>query len=74
MPRYLVVIAQGPSNCSAYSPDVPGCVASGKTPEDTLANMRSALAFHLEGLRKDGDPVPEGHDESALAAALVDVD
>lgn len=72
MARYLVVIEEGPNNCSAYSPDVPGCVATGKTREQTLRNMREALTFHLEGLREAGEPIPGGHG-AAVAADLVEV-
>jgi predicted RNase H-like HicB family nuclease len=58
MQRYLIIIEQGTSNCSAYSPDLPGCIATGATPADVEVNMREAIAFHLEGLRADGHPVP----------------
>jgi predicted RNase H-like HicB family nuclease len=58
--RYLVLIEGGPpSNYSAWSPDVPGCVATGATVEDVEREMRAAIALHLEGLAADGDPIPE---------------
>jgi predicted RNase H-like HicB family nuclease len=58
--RYLILIEGGPpSNYSAWSPDVPGCVAVGDTVEECAAQMREALAFHLEGLAKEGEPIPE---------------
>ena len=56
--KFLIVIEKGGSNYSAYSPDVPGCVASGASVEETLANIRSALEFHLEGMAEHGDPLP----------------
>jgi predicted RNase H-like HicB family nuclease len=56
--QYLVVIESAPHNFSAYSPDLPGCIATGKTREETLQNMREAIAFHLEGLREDGELIP----------------
>jgi predicted RNase H-like HicB family nuclease len=56
--RFLVVVERGQSNYSAYSPDLPGCVATGKTVEDTLAEMRSAVEFHLEGILEKGEPIP----------------
>lgn len=60
--RYLVVIeGDGKTNYSAYSPDVPGCVAVGDTPEECETDMREALAFHLEGLALAGEPIPEPH-------------
>ncbi|MEO7916035.1 MAG: type II toxin-antitoxin system HicB family antitoxin [Dokdonella sp.] len=56
--RYAIVIEQAASNYSAYVPDLPGCVATGSTIEVVEAQMREAIAFHLEGLREDGAPVP----------------
>jgi predicted RNase H-like HicB family nuclease len=58
MKKYLVIIQKAESNYGAYSPDVLGCVATGKTIEETLENMREALEFHLEGLVEEGDPLP----------------
>ena len=55
---FLVVIEKGEANYSAYSPDVPGCIASGASVEETLTNIRSALEFHLEGMAEHGDPLP----------------
>ncbi|MFZ1109376.1 MAG: type II toxin-antitoxin system HicB family antitoxin [Rhodomicrobium sp.] len=63
--RYAVVIEKTEDNYSAYAPDLPGCVATGATPEETEDNMREAIRFHIEGLREDGLAVPEG--ESRLA-------
>ncbi len=56
--RYLVVIENAGANYSAYSPDLPGCVTSGATPEEVRRNMSEAIEFHLEGLRQDGQPIP----------------
>ena len=56
--RYAVVIEKGERNYSAYVPDLPGCVSVGETPEDVKAEIREAIEFHLEGMRKDGLPVP----------------
>jgi len=56
--RYAIVIEQTVNNYSAYVPDLPGCVATGDTPEIVEAQIREAIAFHLEGLREDGLPVP----------------
>lgn len=56
--RYAVVIEPAGSNFSAYVPDPPGCVATGSTIEDVETQMREAIAFHLEGLREDGMPIP----------------
>jgi predicted RNase H-like HicB family nuclease len=57
--RYLVVIEQANGNLSAYSPDLPGCVATGKTRAEVETNMRAAIQMHIEGLREDGLPIPE---------------
>ncbi len=59
MRRFLIVIEKADGNYSAYAPDLPGCVATGKTIEQTEANMYRALQMHLDGLREDGIDVPE---------------
>lgn len=59
MEKYLIVIQKSAHNYGAYSPDVPGCVATGATVEETISNMRQALEFHLKGLAEDGEPMPE---------------
>jgi predicted RNase H-like HicB family nuclease len=56
---YVVIIERAEDGgFGVWSPDLPGCVALGDTPEDALAEMRTAIAFHLEGLREAGEPVP----------------
>ncbi|MDH3460287.1 MAG: type II toxin-antitoxin system HicB family antitoxin [Burkholderiaceae bacterium] len=57
--RYAVVIEKAEGNLSAYVPDLPGCVATGVTAREVEAEIREAIAFHLEGLREDGLPIPE---------------
>lgn len=57
--RYLVVVERAGSNFSAYLPDVPGCVATGKTPDAARRNIAAALKMHAAGLREDGLPLPE---------------
>jgi predicted RNase H-like HicB family nuclease len=59
MKRYLIVVEQTKIGYSAYSPDLPGCVSTGRTREDVEQNMREAIAFHLDGLREDGQALPE---------------
>jgi len=56
--RYAIVIEQAAGNYSAYVPDLPGCVATGGTVEEVEQQIREAIAFHLEGLREDGTPLP----------------
>jgi predicted RNase H-like HicB family nuclease len=56
--RYAVVIEKAEGNYSAYVPDLPGCVATGATVEETEAQIREAIEFHVAGLRDDGLCVP----------------
>ncbi|MEW6353277.1 MAG: type II toxin-antitoxin system HicB family antitoxin [Pseudomonadota bacterium] len=56
--RYAVVIEQAENNYSAYVPDLPGCVATGKTMEEVEAQIREAIEIHLRGMREDGLPIP----------------
>ena len=56
--RYAIVIEKAETNYSAYVPDLPGCVATGASIREVEAEIREAIAFHIEGLRKDGSLVP----------------
>lgn len=56
--RYAIVIEQLGDNYSAYVLDLPGCVATGATPEEAEFHLREALELHLEGMREDGLPIP----------------
>jgi predicted RNase H-like HicB family nuclease len=57
--RYAVVIEKARNNYSAYVPDLPGCVATGATIEETERLIREAVDLHLNGLREDGLPIPQ---------------
>jgi predicted RNase H-like HicB family nuclease len=57
--RYLVVVEPTSTGFSAYSPDLPGCVATGSTREEVEHEIADAIAFHIDGLRLEGLPVPE---------------
>lgn len=57
--RYAIVIEKGEGNYGAYVPDLPGCVATGQTIEETERSIQEAIEFHLEGMRADGLPIPE---------------
>ena len=59
MSRYLIVIEQTATGFSAYSPDLPGCVATGGTLEEVERQMHDAIEFHIEEMREEGLPVPE---------------
>ena len=65
MKKYLIVIEETATGYSAYSPDLPGCVSTGETRVDVEKNMREAIEFHVEGLREEGQPIPEPHTFSA---------
>ena len=56
---YLVIFEKANGNYSAYSPDVPGCIATGTTRKETEKNIREALSLHIKGLMEDGLPLPE---------------
>ena len=63
--KYLIVVEKTATGFSAYSPDILGCVATGITQEETQANMKEAIAFHVEGLKKEGFPIPQPSAKSA---------
>jgi predicted RNase H-like HicB family nuclease len=69
MHRFLVVIEKAVGNYSAYSPDLPGCVATGDTREEAEQNMHEAIELHLQGLKEDGLSIPQ----STSFAEYVDV-
>ena len=64
--RFLVIVEKGKSNYSAYSPDLPGCVAAGDTKDEVLTLIREAIEFHLEGMAQDGEPIPTPASTSEL--------
>ena len=59
MNKYAVVIEKAENNYSAYIPDVPGCIATGKTIDEVRQTLMEALASHLELMREAGEPIPE---------------
>ena len=63
--KYLIVIEKSGTGYSAYSPDIPGCVATGTTRDETEREMKSAIAFHIEGLRSEGMALPTPHSSSS---------
>ena len=65
MKKYLIVIEPTQTGFSAYSPDLPGCVSTGASRSEVEQNMREAIAFHLDGLREEGQAVPEPNAYSA---------
>jgi predicted RNase H-like HicB family nuclease len=59
MKKYLVVIEKTETGYSAYSPDLEGCVATGHSREEVEREMQEAIEFHLDGMARNGDPIPE---------------
>ena len=57
--RYPIIIEKAENNYAAYSPDVPGCVATGKTIEEVKQQYAEALEFHFEGLKEGNEPIPQ---------------
>jgi predicted RNase H-like HicB family nuclease len=67
--KYLIVIEPSATGFSSYSPDLPGCIATGATREQCEGNMQEAITFHLDGLRLEHEPIPE----PGSTAAFVEV-
>ncbi len=70
MSKYAVLIERAPANFAAYVPDLPGCVATAPTEEAVLQAIRTAIAWHIEGLIEDGVPVPP---PQSVDAVMVEV-
>lgn len=57
--RYAIVIEKTATGFSAYAPDLPGCIATGGDKREVESEMKSAIRFHIDGLKEDGLPVPQ---------------
>jgi predicted RNase H-like HicB family nuclease len=66
--HYLVIVEKADHNYAAYVPDLPGCVSTDTTIEQTLDKIREAIAFHLDGMARDGDPLSPHY--TAFAASV----
>lgn len=66
-----IMIEKANGNYSAYSPDLPGCIATGTNPEETEMNMQEAIQLHIQGLIEDGLPIPEP--QSIAGYAMIEV-
>lgn len=64
--EYPVVVEKGTNNYAAYVPNLPGCVATGRTRDEVARNIQEAIEFHLEGMREDGLPIPEPQATAAV--------
>ena len=71
MSRYLIGIEETQTGFSAYSPDLPGCAATGQTREEVEQEMHEAIAFHIEGLRLAGCPVPQARSRAAYCEVVA---
>ncbi len=67
--RYAVVIEDSETGFGAYVPDLPGCVAAGKTRDEVVSLIQGAIEFHIEALKEDGEPIPK----PASSVEFVDV-
>ena len=67
--KYMVIIEKGEQGFGAYVPDLPGCIAAGETETEVRELIQEAIAFHIEGLREDGEAVPE----PSSASFFIDV-
>ena len=65
MSRYLVILEKTANGFSAYSPDLPGCVATGRTRKQVEHEMQEAIEFHIEGLKLAGEEVPEPQSQAS---------
>ena len=61
MKKFLIVIEKTPHGFSSFSPDLPGCIATGKTKKTVEKRMKEAMEFHLEGLLTEGEKIPQSH-------------
>lgn len=69
MHKYIIIIEKAEDNYSAYCPDLPGCIATGTTVEETTQRMKEAIEFHIEGLEREKMPIPE----PSTAAVSIEV-
>ena len=69
--KYLIITEETETGYSAYSPDVPGCIATGATIPEAEKNMLEALEFHLEGMKIEGYDIPEPHTHASYLEPVV---
>jgi predicted RNase H-like HicB family nuclease len=68
--RYAVVIESSETGFGAYVPDLPGCIAAGKTRDEVVGLIQGAIEFHIEALKEDGEPIPK----PASSVEFIDVE
>jgi predicted RNase H-like HicB family nuclease len=64
--QYLVIVEKSENGFGAYVPDLPGCIAAGETREEVITLIQEAIEFHIDGLKRSGDPVPRPRSQSEL--------
>lgn len=70
--RFLIVIEKAGKNFSAYSPDLHGCVATGKTRDEAEERMHEAIEMHVRGLIEDGMPIPKSHSSATFVGVQAE--
>ena len=71
MPKYTIIIEKAKGNYSAYCPDLPGCIATGPTIEETIERMKVAIEFHIEGLKEEEITIPVPFTKTASIEVAV---
>lgn len=71
MPEYTIIIEKAEGNYSAYCPDLPGCIATGSTIEETIERMKEAIEFHIEGLKEEEITIPEPFTKAVSIEVVV---
>ncbi len=69
--KYAIVVEKGDTSYGAYVPDLPGCVAAAETRDEVLKLIKEAIEFHIEGMRADGEPIPQPHSEMEYVDVTV---
>ena len=69
--KYAIVVEKGDTSYGAYVPDLPGCIAAAETRAEVMTLIKEAIEFHLEGMRADGEPIPQPHSEMEYVDVTV---
>ncbi len=69
--KYAIVVEKGDTSYGAYVPDLPGCVAAAETRAEVMKLIKEAIELHLEGMRADGEPIPQPHSEMEYVNVTV---
>ena len=69
--KFAIVVEKGDTSYGAYVPDLPGCIAAAETRDEVLKLIKGAIEFHIEGMRADGEPIPQPHSEMEYVDVTV---